>query len=157
MSSSGLFPGDLEDLVGRLPDDLRPGVVVLVDAVAEALQPALALLHLCDEGGHVLQAPDLVSIRSTGLVGAAVAGAVEGGGGGGGGRVGIGVGGAHDPHGRGRAVLLVVGVEDEQDVEGSGQDRVGLEAGLGDLPHHREEVVGEVERVVGVDEGHARR
>ena len=89
------------------------------------------------------------------LVGAAVAGAVEGGGGGGGGRVRVGVGRADHPHGRGRAVLLVVGVEDEQDVEGPGQDRVGLETGLGDLPHHRQEVRGEGERVVRVDERHA--
>ena len=49
----------------------------------------------------------------------------------------------------------MVGVEDEQDVEGPGQDGIGLEAGLGDLPHHGEEVGGEVERVVRVDEGHA--
>ena len=89
------------------------------------------------------------------FVGPTVAWAVESGGGGGGGRVGVGVRGAHHPHGRGRAVLLVVGVEDEEDVEGSGQDGVGVETGLGDLPHHREEVGGEGQRVVGVDEGHA--
>ena len=88
------------------------------------------------------------------LVGPAVAGAVEGGAGGGAGRVGVGVRGPDHPHGRGRAVLLVVGVEDEQDVERLGQHRVGLEAGLGHLPHHREEVGREVELVVGVDEGH---
>ena len=49
----------------------------------------------------------------------------------------------------------MVGVEDEQDVEGPGQDGIGLEAGLGHLPHHRQEVGAEVEGVVGVDEGHA--
>ena len=49
----------------------------------------------------------------------------------------------------------MVGVEDEEHVEGPGQGRVGLEAGLGDLPHHREEVGGELQRVVRVDEGHA--
>ena len=48
----------------------------------------------------------------------------------------------------------MVGVEDEQDVEGPGQDGIGLEPRLGDLPEHGEEVGGEVERVVGVDEGH---
>ncbi len=51
----------------------------------------------------------------------------------------------------------MVGVEDEQDVEGTGQDGIGVEAGLGHLPHHREEVAGEVEGVVGIDEGHAHR
>ncbi len=49
----------------------------------------------------------------------------------------------------------MVGVEDEQDVERTGEHRVGLEAGLGDLPHHRQEVRGEREGVVRVDERHA--
>ena len=62
--------------------------------------------------------------------------------------------GSDGPHGGGAAVLLVVSVEDEQDVERSDECGVRLEAGLGDLPHHREEVGAEVEAVVGVDEGH---
>ena len=33
----------------------------------------------------------------------------------------------------------------------------GFVAGLGDLPHHREEVLGVAQVVVGVDEGHAHR
>jgi hypothetical protein len=90
-----------------------------------------------------------------GLVGAAVAGAVERRCGRGSGRVRVGVGGADSAHGGGGAVLLVVGVEDEQHVEGPGQHRVGVVAGLGDLPHHRQEVGAEVERVVRVDERHA--
>ncbi len=89
------------------------------------------------------------------LVGPAVARAVQRGRGRGRRRVGVGVRGADDPHGGGRAVLLVVGVQDEQHVERMGEHGVGLEAGLGDLPHHREEVGAEVERVVRVDEGHA--
>ena len=61
---------------------------------------------------------------------------------------------ADHSHRGGRAVLLVVGVEDEQDVERPGQNRVRLEAGFCDLPHHRQEVGAEVERVVRVDERH---
>ncbi len=49
----------------------------------------------------------------------------------------------------------MVGVEDEEDVEGAGEDGVGLEPGLGHLPEHGEEVGDEVERVVRVDERHA--
>ena len=60
-------------------------------------------------------------------------------------------------HRGGGAVLLVVGVEDEQHVERVGERGVGVVARLGDLPHHRQEVRGEAERVVGVDERHARR
>ena len=107
------------------------------------------------KAGDVLDGADLGQHADDRLVGPAVPGAVQGGGGGGAGRVGIGVRRADHPHGRGRAVLLVVGVEDEEDVEGPGQHGIGLEAGLGHLPHHRQEVGGEVERVVRVDEGHA--
>src|SRR5436309_6842885 len=54
-------------------------------------------------------------------------------------------------HGIGRAVLLVVGVQDEEHVEGALEERVGPVLELGHLEHHREEVprVGEV--VVRVD------
>ncbi len=73
----------------------------------------------------------------------------------GGAHEGIGVGGADRAHGGGTAVLLVVGMKDEQDVESFGQRRVGVVAGLSHLPEHREEVLGEAERVVRIDEGHA--
>jgi hypothetical protein len=38
-------PGDLEDVVAGLLDDLGARVVVLVDPVAEAHQPLVAVLH----------------------------------------------------------------------------------------------------------------
>ena len=155
MSSSGFLPVTAKTSSADLLDDLGPRVVVLVDPVAEALEAALARLHVVDEGVDVVDRADLGEHADHLLVGAAVAGAVEGGGGRGAGRVGVGVGRAHDPHGGGAAVLLVVGVEDEQHVEGLGQGRVGVVAGLGDLPHHRQEVRREAERVVGVDERHA--
>ena len=156
MSSSGFLPGHLEDLVGRPLDDLGPRVVALVDAVPEALEalPARPRLDRRDEVRHVLDAADVGQHADDRLVGAAVARSVQRRRRGRRGRVGIGVRGADDSHGRGRAVLLVVGVEDEQEVEGPGQHGVGLEPRLGDLPEHGEEVGGEVERVVGVDEGH---
>ena len=134
-----------------------PRVVALVDAVAEALQSLLpvARLHGRDEVGHVLDAADVGQHPDDRLVGAAVTRAVERGRGGGGGRVGIGVRGADHPHGGGRAVLLVVGVQNEEDVERVGEDGVCLVVGLGHLPQHGEEVRGELERVVRVDEGHA--
>ena len=81
------------------------------------------------------------------------AGAVEGGGRTGHAAVGVGVGGRDRAH-RGRAaVLLVVGVQDEQHVERPRQRRIGVVAGLGHLPEHRQEG-GEGQRVVRVDEGH---
>ena len=107
------------------------------------------------KSGTFSMLPMSVSIRMTASLAPAVPWSVQGGGRGGRGRVGIGMRRTDDAHGRGRAVLLVVGVQDEQDVQGAGQDRVGLEARLGDLPEHGEEVRNEIERVVGVDEGHA--
>ena len=53
--------------------------------------------------------------------------------------------------GVGRAVLLVVGVQDEQHLEGLDQPLVGLELLLAHLEQHREEVRGVAEVVVGVD------
>ena len=64
--------------------------------------------------------------------------------------------GADDTHGCRAAVLLVVGVEDEEDVHRALEDRVDLVV-VADLPHHREEVGGEREVVVGVVEGQADR
>ena len=48
----------------------------------------------------------------------------------------------------------MVGMQDEENVEGLGQNRVGFVVRLGDSPHHRKEVRGEVEAVVWVDERH---
>ena len=55
------------------------------------------------------------------------------------------------------AVLLVVGVQDEQHVEGLDQALVGLELLLAHLEQHREEVRGVAQVVVGVDVGLALR
>ena len=69
--------GDLEDVVGGLLDDLGARVVVLVDPVAEAHQPLVAVLHPVDEVGDVLLGADPLQHPQHGLVGAAVERAVE--------------------------------------------------------------------------------
>ena len=68
-------------------------------------------------------------------------------------RVGVDPGGADTAHGVGRAVLFVVGVEDEEHVERPREARVRLVLHFRLLEHHREEVLGEVEVVVRVDVG----
>ena len=70
-------------------------------------------------------------------------------------RVGVDVGGADAAHRVGRAVLFVVGVEDEEDVERLRERLLGDVPVFGLLEHHREEVLGEVELVVRVDVGQA--
>ncbi len=57
---------------------------------------------------------------------------------------------AHYPHRGGAAVLLVLGVEDEEQIERLHQRGMGFV--LADLPHHVQEVRREAERVVRVDE-----
>ena len=89
------------------------------------------------------------------LVGAAVQRAVERRDAGGDRRVGVDVGGADAAHRVGRAVLFVVGVEDEEHVERLREAFLRHVLGFGLLEHHREEVLGEVEVVVRVDVGEA--
>ena len=151
MSSSGLRPDDLEDVLGGLLDDPRARVVVLVDAVAEAHQALVALLHALDEVGDVVAVLDAPQHPQHGLVGAAVQRAVERGDAGRDGRVGIGLRRADRAHRARRAVLLVVGVQDEQDVERAFQARIGLVLQLGHLVHHVQEVARVREVVVGID------
>ena len=86
-----------------------------------------------------------------GLVGATVQRAVEGADAGRDGGVGVDLRGADRADRVGRAVLLVVGVQDEEHVERLDQARVGLELLLAHLEEHREEVGGVAEVVVGVD------
>ena len=94
--------------------------------------------------------PQLAEHLEHGLVGAAVQGAGQG--------VDAGrdrveevrLGRTDEPHRRGRAVLLVVGVQDEEQVEGLGDRRIDL-VGLGRVAErHAHEVLDERERVVGV-------
>jgi uncharacterized protein YjlB len=49
----------------------------------------------------------------------------------------------------------VVGVQDEQDVEGARQFGIGLIFGLHHLPQHVHEVLGVAEVIVGIDVGKA--
>ena len=120
MSSSGSRAGHLEDVVGNGLDDAGAWIVVLVDSVAEAHEAEFALLDALDKAGHVLGVADLGQRADDGLVGAAVQGTEERGRGPGHGAVGVRLGGADAAHDGGGAVLLVVCVQDEEDVQGFG-------------------------------------
>src|SRR3990172_12809695 len=72
-----IFPGHLEDLFGQPPDDLGPGIVVLIDPVAKAHQPPFAGLDLLDVLSDFVLRPDLLQHPEDGLVGAAVQGTVK--------------------------------------------------------------------------------
>ena len=155
MSSFGFLPGDLEDLVDVLLDDVGARVVVLVDPVPEAHQLLLAALHPLEEVRDVVDGLDPIEHLQHGLVGAAVQRAVERRHAGGHRRVGVHLRRADAAHRVRRAVLLVVGVQDPEDVERALEPRVGLVLGLGHLEHHREEVAGVGQLVVRIDVGEA--
>ena len=123
--------GDLEDVVAGLLDDLGARVVVLVDAVAEAHQALVAVLDALDELADLVLAADALEHPEHGLVGAAVQRAVERGDAGADRRVRVDLARADRAHRVGRAVLLVVGVQDEQHLEGL--DQRGSGSYLGSL------------------------
>jgi hypothetical protein len=149
-----VLAGHLEHVVRGLLDDRRPRVVVLVHPVAEAHQAALAGLHRLDERRHVVDRPDLGASarrprwrrRAAGRTARCAPAAA---------RVRVGLAGADDAHRRGAAVLLVVGVQDEQHVHRPLEHRVDLV--VADLPHHVEEVRRVRQVVVGVVERQAHR
>ncbi len=109
-----------QQLVAGLLDDRGPRVVVLVDAMAEAHQAEAAGLVL----GHVdvllhvaAVGPDGLEHLDAGLVGPAVQRAPQGADAGRDRGEQVGVGRADHAHGRRAAVLLVIGVHDQQQVQ----------------------------------------
>ena len=65
-------PSHLEYLIGGLLDDLRAGIIVLVDPMSEAHETALAGLHALHELRDPLPVTDLGEHPEYGFVGAAV-------------------------------------------------------------------------------------
>ena len=147
ISSFGLSPVCSEHVVGDLLDQLGPGVVRLVHPVAEAHQPAAAALHLLDERRDVLLVADLVQHGEHGLVGPAVQRSVERRDPGRDGENGSTCDEPTAAHRAGGAVLLVIGVQDEQDLERALQHLVRLVAAA-DAERHVDEVADVVEIVV---------
>ena len=118
--------------------------------MTEAHELRLPRLHLADELRNPRGRRDRAQHPEHCLVGAAVERAVERGRRGGQRRVRIHLGRADRAHGVGRAVLLVVGVQDEEDVERALDRRIGLVLQLGGLEEHVQEVPDVREIVVGV-------
>ena len=141
--------GGFAELLGHAAEVGRAGIFGVVDAMAEAGDFFLLgehLFHVLDWVGARFF--DGVEEAHGGLVGSAVEWAFEGADGSGDGGVDVGEGGGDDARGEGAGVELVVGVEDEGDVEGAGGGGGGLLA-----VEHPEEVGCVRESVVGVDDG----
>ena len=129
---------------------LARGSYRLVDAVPEAHQPAVASLHSRDERGHVLEGADLLEHAQDGFVGAAVQRSPERRGRSRNRRIRVDVRAADDSHRGGAAILLVIGVQDEEHVERALENGVRLVLQLGHLEQHVQEVAGEAQVVVGI-------
>ena len=138
----------VEHLVAGLLHDLGARIVVLVDAVAEAHQAERIVLVLgpLDVLGNAVDGADLLEHVERGFVGAAVRRAPQARDAGGDAGERIGARRAGEPHRRGRGVLLVVGMQDEDAVERLGEHRVDLVG----LARHREAHLQEVRRVVEI-------
>ena len=139
------MPSSFEHLVRGLLHDLGARIVVLVDAVAEAHQAETVVLVLraLDVFGDAVDRADLGEHLERRLVGAAMRRAPEAGDAGRDAGERVGARRAREPHRRGRGVLLVVGVQDEDAIHRARQHRVRLVL----LRRHREAHAQEVGRV----------
>ena len=152
MSKQGVVhPRLVQQRVAGLLEDLGARVEALVHPVAEAHQPVGRVPVL--GAPHVLRAVavlrvDLLQHRDDLLVGPAVARPPEGGDARGDDRVHVGEAGAGQPHRGGAAVLLVVGVQDEEQVDGAHDVVVDLRLLHRGGEHHVQEV-GHVAQLVG--------
>ena len=149
MSSSGFLPVTSNTRSAMRLMIVGARVVRLVDAVAESHQPALAALDPLDERrARCSIEPISASILQHRLVGAAVQRPVQRRRRAGERRIRIGMRAADAAHRVRAAVLLVVGVQDEEDVERALEHRVRLVPRLGHLEQHVQEVAGEAQLVV---------
>ena len=112
----------------------------------------LGVLRALDVFGNAIDRADLAEHLQRRLVGAAMRRAPQAGDAGGDAGKRIGAGRAGQPHGRGRGVLLVVGMQREDAIHGAGQDRIGLVVLARHGKAHPQEVRRVIELVVGIHE-----
>ncbi len=113
-----------EDLMAGLLHDLGARIVVLVDAVTEAHQAEriVLVLGLGDVFRNAIDGADFGEHVERRFVGAAMGRAPEAGNAGRDAGKRVGARGAGEANGRGRGVLLMVGMQDEDAVHGAGQN-----------------------------------
>ena len=137
-----------------LAQHLGARIEVLVDAMAEAHQHEIVVLVLgaLHEFGDAVLAADLHQHLEDRFVGAAMRRTPQRGDAGGDAGEGIGAGRAGETHRRGRGVLLVIGMEDEDLVHRLGEDRADLHFLARHAERHVQEVLGVIERVLRIHE-----
>ena len=130
-----------ENFISGSLDDLGSGIVTLVDSVSESHKHLFAVLDVLNELRNVFFGADLLEHAEDGFVGSSVAGSVESSHCSGEAGVHISLAGSHVSNGGGGAVELVLGVENEQNIESLHDFRVNSVVGVsGLLIHHVHEV-----------------
>ena len=139
--------------------DLRTRVVVLVDAVSETHQAEAGILVL--RARHVLRnalhVANLFQHLEGSFVGATMRRAPQAGDAGRDAGKRIGTRGPGQANRRGRCVLLVVGMQDEDAIQRAGEDRIDLVFLGRHGEAHAQEVLGVIEIVARINEGLADR
>src|SRR5690242_11562827 len=115
---------EFEDFISNVFDDAGAGIVVLVDAMAEAHEFDFTGFNALDELRDFLNGADLHEHAENFFIGAAMERTIESGDGGSGCRIRIDVRAADASNGIGGAILLVVGVQDEEHIESALESRV---------------------------------
>ena len=137
-------------MIGHLFDNSGARVIRFVNPVSEPHQTAFSPFDFLDKVRDVLLAPDLSQHAQHSLVRAAVEGAVQGGGCSCDRGIGIRVGASRAAHHVGAAILFVVGVENEQHLQGAFENRVGPVLQLGHLEERVEKIPGVAQVIVGI-------
>ena len=143
-----------EHLMRGLLHDLGARIVVLVDAVAEAHQPERIVLVLGagDELRDAVDRADFGQHVERCLIGAAMRRAPQAGDAGRDAGKWVGARRAGEPHRRGRRILLVVGMQDEDALHGARQHRIDLVILARHREAHVQEVCREIQLVLRINE-----
>ena len=141
-----------------LADDLGARIIVFIYAMAKTHEPEGVILVL----GPLHKLLDIVRVLNLlehvdhGLVGAAMGLAPEGADAGGDAGEGIAFGAGGQAHRRGRGVLLMIGVQDEQQVQGPYRHRIRMIFLAGPRKHHGHQVFDVTAAAVRIYEGQTR-
>ena len=135
--------------------DARARIVILVNAMAEAHQQLFAGLHALDVVGHIVDRADFHQHAQHCFVGAAMQRAVERGGGGGRRRNTDPRASCPPAHRGRRAVLLVIRMQNEKNIQRALERRVRLVLQFGGAEQHVQEIAAVAQIVVRIHKRHA--
>src|SRR5205814_7369540 len=138
-------------------DNAGAGIVILVNAMAEAHEFNFAGFDALDEVGDFADGTNFMEHADDFFVGAAMKRTVESGDGGGSGGIRIDVRAANAADDVSGTVLFVISVKDEENVERAFERRIRTITRFGGAEKHVQKIAGIAEIVVRIDKRHAER